>query len=42
VARVAEATGVRLTVDGPCPGGEVGAAEVDLWLTVAEQELRPG
>jgi Phosphotransferase enzyme family len=26
--RLAEATGVRLTVEGPCPGGEVGAAYV--------------
>jgi hypothetical protein len=27
-ARLAELTGVRLVVDGPCPGGEVGAAYV--------------
>jgi hypothetical protein len=26
--RIAEITGVRLTVEGPCPGGEVGAAYV--------------
>jgi hypothetical protein len=26
--RIAEITGVRLTLDGPCPGGEVGAAYV--------------
>ena len=28
VSRLAEATGVRLCVEGPCPGGEVGAAYV--------------
>lgn len=28
VARIAEITGVRLTVEGRCPGGEVGAAYV--------------
>jgi hypothetical protein len=28
VAEVHERTGLRLTVDGPCPGGEVGAAYV--------------
>lgn len=27
-ARIAELTGVHLTVEGPCPGGEVGAAYV--------------
>jgi aminoglycoside phosphotransferase (APT) family kinase protein len=28
VTRIAEITGVRLTLEGPCPGGEVGAAYV--------------
>jgi hypothetical protein len=28
VDRIADITGVRLTVEGPCPGGEVGAAYV--------------
>lgn len=28
VARIAEITGVRLVLEGPCPGGEVGAAYV--------------
>jgi hypothetical protein len=28
VARIADITGVRLTVEGPCPGGEIGAAYV--------------
>ena len=28
IARIAEITGVRLTHEGPCPGGEIGAAYV--------------
>src|SRR5690242_11236490 len=28
IARIAEITGVRLVLEGPCPGGEVGAAYV--------------